>query len=253
MPILNDSERSLAGAFSKLTYSNPFLRERIEFERDILGGDFIESEFVWSARAHLEGERPNIAALSAKAEALAESIRSRIEAGQRATPSELDAYQDLVFYILYQHTREKLNEYLKAASANLASRKVDFYREFLAQLNHFFLIPGHELQPRHDAPHVFASFFQVRRAFYYIFRHIVGGSMPAAQLRAAVWHSVFTSDLRRYLRVLLEQGKPQISKVLLAKLSRRELFREPLNGGRIEDGDDVRSGCRCDRQDRMES
>ena len=41
--------------------------------RDILGGDFIDSEFVWSARAHLEGERPNIAALSAKAESLAES------------------------------------------------------------------------------------------------------------------------------------------------------------------------------------
>src|SRR2546429_2990193 len=92
MAVLNDSERSLAQSFSKLTYCNPFLRERIEFERDILGADFIDSEFVWSARAHLEGERPNIAALSAKAENLADSIRSRLAANQRATPTELDAY-----------------------------------------------------------------------------------------------------------------------------------------------------------------
>ncbi len=204
MPILSDSERHHAQSFSKLTYCNPFLRERIEFERDILGSDFIDSEFVWSARAHLEGERPNIAALSAKAESLAESIRSRLAAGQRATPTEIDAYQDLVFYILYQRTRHKLNDYLIAASANLATRKVDFYREYLGQLEYFFEIPGQKLSPRYDPPHLFASFFQVRRAFHYIFRHIVGGSMPAAQLRAAVWHSVFTADFRRYLRVLFD-------------------------------------------------
>jgi hypothetical protein len=192
MPLLADPEKSLAQSFAKLNYCNPFLPDRIQHERDILGPDFIDSEFVWSARAHLEGERPNIAALSAKAESLAESIRQRLAENQRATPTELDAYQDLVFYILYQHTRDKLNDYLIAASAGAATRKIDFYREFLANLEYFFQIPGQRLSPRHDPAHLFASFFQIRRAFHYIFRHIVGGSMPAAQLRAAVWHSVFT-------------------------------------------------------------
>src|SRR5688500_19208066 len=96
MPLLTDTEKNLAQSFSKLTYCNPFLRERIEHERDILGSEFIDSEFVWSVRANLEGERPNIAALSTRAEALAESIRQRLSTGQRATPTEIDAYQDLV-------------------------------------------------------------------------------------------------------------------------------------------------------------
>ncbi|HEV8604589.1 MAG TPA: sigma 54-interacting transcriptional regulator [Tepidisphaeraceae bacterium] len=208
MAILSEAERNLAQAFSKLTYCNPFLRERIEFERDILGKDFVESEFVWSARAHLEGERPNIAALSAKAEELAEAMRSRLEGGQKLSGGEAEAYQDLVFYILYQRTRHKLNDLIVATSASApataSTRKVDFYREYLGQLGHFFDVPGLKLEPRYDPPHLFASFFQVRRAFHYIFRHIVGGSMPAAQLRAAVWHSVFTGDMLRYLRILYD-------------------------------------------------
>ncbi|HEX3126977.1 MAG TPA: sigma 54-interacting transcriptional regulator, partial [Thermoanaerobaculia bacterium] len=50
--------------------------------------------------------------------------------------------------------------------------------------------------------HVFACFFQIRRAFHFTFRSIVGGSMPAARLRAQVWQSIFTHDLRRYQRAL---------------------------------------------------
>jgi hypothetical protein len=38
-----------------------------------------------------------------------------------------------------------------------------------------------------DAPHLFACFYQIRRAFDLFFRHIVGASQPAANLRAAVW------------------------------------------------------------------
>ena len=44
--------------------------------------------------------------------------------------------------------------------------------------------------------------FQIRRAFDLIFRHIVGASRPAADLRAAVWQSIFTHDMRRYRRSL---------------------------------------------------
>src|SRR5262249_18680937 len=46
--------------------------------------------------------------------------------------------------------------------------------------------------------HVLSLFFQVRRAFHYIFRAIFGASPAAARLRASVWESVFTRNLRRY-------------------------------------------------------
>ena len=40
------------------------------------------------------------------------------------------------------------------------------------------------------------------RAFHHIFTHIIGSSLSAARLRAAVWDSIFTHDMRRYRRGL---------------------------------------------------
>ena len=54
----------------------------------------------------------------------------------------------------------------------------------------------------HDPKIIFAGFFQIERAFTHIYQQIIGGSMPAARLRAAVWESIFTHDMRRYVRVL---------------------------------------------------
>jgi transcriptional regulator with PAS, ATPase and Fis domain len=51
-------------------------------------------------------------------------------------------------------------------------------------------------------PHVFAGFFQIRRAFANVFHFILGVSQPAVRLRAAVWESIFTHDMRRYRALL---------------------------------------------------
>ena len=71
-----------------------------------------------------------------------------------------------------------------------------------------------------DDPHLFACFFQIRRAFHYIFRNILGGSLPAARLRAAVWQSIFTRDLRRYRRTLY-QRMDDIATLMLDFLDRK--------------------------------
>ena len=60
----------------------------------------------------------------------------------------------------------------------------------------------HAVIAARDAPHLFAAFFQIRRAFHHIFRNIVGSSAPVVRLRAAVWQSIFTHDMRRYRRSL---------------------------------------------------
>src|SRR5690606_25601535 len=57
----------------------------------------------------------------------------------------------------------------------------------------------------HQAAHLFACLFQLRRVFQHVFYYIVGESLPAAKLRAAVWQSVFTHDMRRYRRVLYDR------------------------------------------------
>ena len=56
-----------------------------------------------------------------------------------------------------------------------------------------------------DPAHLFALGFQARRAFHHIFRQIFGASLPAARLRARVWRSVFTHNVRRYRTVLYDR------------------------------------------------
>jgi hypothetical protein len=72
----------------------------------------------------------------------------------------------------------------------------------LDEFHHLFRLPGTRLPSIHDAAHVFACLFQIRRAVWHIFDNIVGESMPIARLRAAVWQSIFTHDMRRYRRSL---------------------------------------------------
>ncbi|MGH8311067.1 MAG: sigma 54-interacting transcriptional regulator, partial [Steroidobacteraceae bacterium] len=80
-----------------------------------------------------------------------------------------------------------------------------FYREFARDFERWLRIDGIALSTGIEAPHVLAVFFQIRRAFHYVFRSIFGSSLVIARLRAAAWQSVFTHDLRRYRGGLYRQ------------------------------------------------
>ena len=77
-----------------------------------------------------------------------------------------------------------------------------FYNGFLADWQSFFAIERVRFPTGHDPRHTFACFRQIQRAFEQLFRDIIGSSMPAARLRAAMWQSIFTHDIRRYRRTL---------------------------------------------------
>lgn len=202
MPLFSDPERAFASAIGKLVYCNHFLPERIDFEREALGQEFTPAGAVWNIRASFEGERPNIAKLAERTERLVPHLRQRLLDGQRPAPAELELYQDLVLYLLYHRINTQFHQLILASEASTPARRVGFYRQFEEDYDHFLQIPGLNLNPRYTPEHMFASSFQVRRAFHYVFRHIVGASMPAARLRAAIWQSIFTRDMRRYQRVL---------------------------------------------------
>jgi len=197
-----DTERDFATAVSRLAYVNPFLPERIEWERRALGAEHIRFDAVWHAGADLLGQNPNEARIAERLAGLAETLRERLAGGARATAEELDTYQDLVFYLLYYRYQADLH-----AALGGVDRRPDFafYADFAADCERFLALAGGRARSRFDPAHLFACCFQVRRAFHSTFHSIIGGSMPAARLRAQVWQSIFTHDLRRYQRGLYQR------------------------------------------------
>jgi transcriptional regulator with AAA-type ATPase domain len=197
MPIMTETERRFLTAVSRLAYCNPFLPERTEYERAALGRQFVSGGPVWSASvADPEAVPPNLSRLRARLEPVVERVRSRIDADGEAHAEELAIYEDSAQYLVF----ERYYPDFLAPKPNWR-----FYDRFAADWNHFFFRDPRRFETALHAAHMFACFRQVQRAFQHIFFSIIGNSMPAAMLRASVWQSVFTHDLRRYGRGLFRK------------------------------------------------
>ena len=197
MSVLTAAERRFLTATARLAYSNPFLPERIEWERAALGREFVSTEPVWSVSvADPDAELPNVARIYRKLETLIEGLHHRLAATPDIPAADAAIYEDSVHYLLYQRYYSRFVE---------ANGRWQFYRQFLADWNRSFLLPGKTFETSLRPGHVFACFHQIQRAFHHIFFNIIGSSMPAARLRAAVWQSIFTHDMRRYRRTLYQR------------------------------------------------
>lgn len=204
MRVLTSEEAVFAEAVGNLTYCNPFLPERIQAERAAAGDAFVPHGDVWSMKAGEDSEGPNIHTIAARADATAVALRDRFRAADaKPTVRDLSLYRDLVVYVLYYRFVDDLLA-LVHRGLDPATERLDcpaLYRRFEKECRSFLDLPGVHLAEE-DIAHYFACQYQVRRAFNLTFNWIVGGSMATARLRAAVWQSVFTHDMRRYRRVL---------------------------------------------------
>jgi hypothetical protein len=201
--LFRDEERHFAAAVARIAYDNPFAPERIESERIALGDAFNDSGPVWAPDgAHLTAqqfhrERPNVIRLRDLSWQLALALRGRLDDKRgELNDAELLLYEDLCLYALF--ARYELSLYELAIDESGQARKVGFYPAFKRDFERLLVAPLLPLPSGLNAATALAFFFQIRRAFHYIFRYLLGVSRPIAELRAETWHSVFTHDLRRY-------------------------------------------------------
>lgn len=195
MAFLARKEREQLEAVSRLAYCNPFLPERVACERAVLGADFVEGEPVWSYRADQPGPRENVGRVYRRLETLANELRARLAADSQPRENDLVLYEDCVLHLLYTRYYSNFFDGPKES-------RWSFYNNFLADWRRYFQIDGKRFSHGHEPGHTFACFRQIQRAFDALFRDIIGSSLPAARLRAAVWQSIFTHDMRRYRRTL---------------------------------------------------
>ena len=100
MPFLTSAQRTLLQGVSRLGYANPFLPERVELERAVLGGEFIEGEPVWSYRAEHPEPRANVWRIASLLEPVVEQLGAALRGAQAATEADLALYEDGALHLL---------------------------------------------------------------------------------------------------------------------------------------------------------
>ena len=204
MPLFTADAGYRAEALVRLGYCNPFSPERIAYEREILGDTFVDTDPAWHKRTGEAAVRPNINLMTAVAEEIANGARARLREGHAAGDGECALYENVVLYLLFNRYERVFREYIQAAPNAAAGdpRPMPFYDTFCRDMSDYFNIPGMTFQSFVERDHLFACFYQLRRAFHHIFDNIIGGSSVSAKLRAETWQSIFTCDMERYRRVL---------------------------------------------------
>ena len=202
MALMSQDERRTAEGVSQLMYCNPFLPERKELERAILGNTG-SADGVWSKRSADPKLSPAVTAIAGVVEKLIDELRTKVK-DKPPADADLTLYTDVCLYLLFDRYRAEL-QLLITASQGKPVRKCTFVKAYLADFERLLGDTGVADRLGLDAAHLLACFFQVRRAFYFTYECIIGGSMPTAVLRAAVWQSIFTCDMRRYQHALYDK------------------------------------------------
>ena len=185
---------------SELTLCNPFLPRRTELELALLGSEADSTQSVWSYRASAENLFHNTQAISKLLEPVAEQIRDELAAGVDFTEEQIVLYETLIHYLVFDRYRDDFWNLITVDPQGNRTECADAWKRFSADIEYYmagqkekfsFAILG---QPEH----LFAVCFQICRLFHYVFFWIVGSSPAAAKLRATIWQSVLTHNLRRY-------------------------------------------------------
>jgi hypothetical protein len=138
MTLFSSESLQRARRMSDLAHCNPFLAERIEHERAILGDAFDESTADWNVHPDWQSPLPNITALAAASDALAADARQRLAAGHRPSAAERQLYEDVVLVALYYRHRPALDRLVEGVDEAGPRALEDTWDSFLVMARHAF-------------------------------------------------------------------------------------------------------------------
>lgn len=198
MQLFQSQDQDFVDTISQLAYCNPFRRDRIDLERKALGAEFDETQADWNVRAGGESKHPNVEALLDRCLHLLDHCREKLAQGAKPTERDVERFEDLVLLVIYHQYRDEIDQMTATGTPTAQVVYRSMQRTFSQVTTRW---PRQSLLTA-ELPHLFAGFVQIRRAYSNIFRFIVGVSKPAIAIRAAVWESIFTHDMRRYRQIM---------------------------------------------------
>ncbi len=205
MTFLNRSESQRLRALAALANCNPFVPQRVEFEKAALGKAYTDLGETWHLSLNPDVTNPNLEKIQALLPTFVRLLRDRLAQGEEASKEQLIQYESLVRFHLYHQYDHEFNKLIeRSEKEELASRDVPSYQRYAKEAASLLSIPGVKLPVGNEPAHLFAWGFQIRRAFNYIFKYLCGSSKPMAELRASVWESIFTHNPDRYRKFLYQ-------------------------------------------------
>src|SRR5215467_8011776 len=107
MSLFAAHDQHFLASVASLGYANPFLPERITYEKAALGREFQAAGSVWSVSVvNPDATPPNVTAIYSKLNERIERFRDVIAAASNPAAEDLRIYEESVHYLIYQRYHE---------------------------------------------------------------------------------------------------------------------------------------------------
>ena len=197
MPLLRVSEWRTALAIAAIPYLQPLSPRAPGARTANLGDAYVETGTVIRARpgAAIGEIFPHVWQLHDRTQKLVDSIRGALEKGRRATPHDLQVYEDLAPFLLYHRFLGAFETRVQGSTGReIPTGKVSFWDDFKKQFHELFHVPGQHafnLCARGNLRGV----LPIRASLHPHLRSDHRGLDAGRAIGAAVWDSIFMRDL----------------------------------------------------------
>ncbi len=165
---------------SEAAFSNPFSDKRVEMDRRIVGGS---ESATWHE------------ILDPLLRVLEENIRELEKNESHVARLDETIAVSVLFHVFHQYMGRFDALIGEQIAMGDESCRAPFAFKCLEELVHY----GFE---RADACRFVGIFYQIRRAFYFISKGLIGDSDCMKRMRAQLWDNIFTHDIGWYVRCL---------------------------------------------------
>ena len=182
-----------------LAFVNPFAEQRDEIEKAIL------SQMGWTE--NLQETNPKFTKEFNQVLHWVEQVEQSLLSGMvKGYESVVRGEQmaSLAYFSLYHEHVDDLDALIKSEESDLTANRKLFKKIESGIKKRRPLVSGGRSAMWEKPEHLFACFYQLRRAFLCLFNEIVGWSEPVRALRVRVWESVFTKDMLSYQQWMYE-------------------------------------------------
>jgi DNA-binding NtrC family response regulator len=211
MSLFTPPERTFTRAVIDVLASNPFDPGFVARFREVMGegagppGSVLAWQPGWGVWGPTD-PRPGGSVMRDRLAVTGDRARDTLAAGDAADAADLELFEALSIYRLYRTVGLEFDRVIDAAvrdpRADPGAGVRGVWDEFRREHARLLKVGRHRFPLGLAPAHLFACFFLLRRAFYHLFNDVIGLSGPVARLRAAVWDSVITHDVREWSRTL---------------------------------------------------